>query len=138
MPSEALPGEPADVPRNAVVIRFRPWQSGDVWNWACKEHRRIGRHRLSVFADTPRANETERDVIDRLLKASEIGIDPKKNKKFAICSSAAELLDLGFTFWKDGDDDKEPDEHYSVDLGADAAEEDVVKLLGVFRPAERR
>lgn len=77
-------------------------------------------------------------MIYRLLKASEIGINPAKNKKFTICTSAGELLDLGFAFWKDGDDDKERDEHYSVDLGADATQEDAVRFLAVFRPAEMR
>lgn len=67
-----------------------------------------------------------------------MGLNPEKNKKFTVCTSAAELLDLGFTFWKDGDDDKEPDEHYSVDLGASATQEDAVRFLGVFGPTEKR
>ncbi len=137
MCSEA-PSRPADVPRDAVVIRFRPTQPDSVWNQACKEHKRIGHHRLSVFADTPREGEAQQDVIDRLLRASEVGLNPEKNKKFTVCTSAAELLDLGFTFWKDGDDDKEPDEHYSVDLGASATQEDAVRFLGVFGPTEKR
>jgi hypothetical protein len=136
--SAETPGEPADVARKAVVIRFRPIKPDAVWEWACKEHRRTGRHRLSVFADIRRGQETEQDVIDRLLKASELaGIDPAKNKKYSLCTSAAELLDLGFTFWRDGDDD-ERDEHYSVDLGTDATLEDAVRFLSVFRPAEER
>jgi hypothetical protein len=44
----------------------------------------------------------------------------------------------GFTFWKDGDDDQEADEHYSVDLGADATHEDVVRFLKAFPLAEKR
>jgi hypothetical protein len=131
------PGDEVDVPRDAVVIRFRPTQPDAVWARACKEHQWIGRYRLSVFADTRRAQESEEDLIDRLLRASEVGINPAKNKNFTVCTSAAELLDLGFSFWKDGDDDKEPDEHYSVDLGADATQEDVVRFLAVFRPQRR-
>jgi hypothetical protein len=136
--SAEAPGELADVPRDAVVIRFRPWAPDAVWNWACKEHRRIDRYRLSVFADIRRAQETEQQVIDRLLKASELaGIDPTSNKKYSLCTSAGELAALGFTFWKDGDDG-EPDEHYSVDLGREATPEDAERFLGVFRPAEER
>jgi hypothetical protein len=131
-------GEQADVPRDAVVVRFRPTEPGAVWNWAVKEHRRSGRYRLSVFADVRRGQETEQDVVRRLLEASELaGIDPERNKKYCLCTSAAELLDRNFTFWKDGDID-ELDEHYSVDLGTDAAPEDVDRFLGVFGPPEER
>jgi hypothetical protein len=136
--SAEAPGELADVPRDAVIIRFRPTNPDAVWEWAGKEHRRTGRHRLSVFADVKRGQETEQDVVDRLLKASELaGIDPAKNKKYSLCTSAAELLDCSFTFWKDGDDDEE-DQHYSVDLGNDATPQDVTRFLSVFRPAEER
>jgi hypothetical protein len=132
------PGELVEMAGDAVVIRFRPTQPESVWNQACKEHRRIGRYRLSVFADVRRPDETEDGVIGRLLKASEVGINPEKNKKFTVCTSSAELLDLGFTFWKDGDDDNERDEHYSVDLGVEAKQEDVDRFLAVFGPAEER
>jgi hypothetical protein len=132
------PSGPADMRRDAVVIRFWPIEPNRVWRKACEEHKRIGHHRLSVFADARRAHETQQDVIYRLLKASEVGINPATNKKFTLCTSAAELLDLGFTFWKDGDDDNEPDEHHSVDLGADATPEDVTRFLGVFRAEMRR
>jgi hypothetical protein len=112
--SSDVPGSLADIARDAVVIRFRPTVPDAVWQWAVKEHRRVGRYRLSVFADRRRVGETEQEAIGRLLKASELaGIDPEKNKKYCLCTSAAELLDLGFTFWKDGDDD-EQDEHYSA------------------------
>jgi hypothetical protein len=134
--SAEAPGQPAEVPRDAVVIRFRPTEPEAVWNWACKEHRRVGRHRLSVFAAVPLKGETQQDVIDRLLRSSEMMINPAKNKKYYVCTSAG-LLDLGFTFWKDGDDE-ERDEHYSVDLGNDATLEDVTRFLGVFGPAEER
>jgi hypothetical protein len=130
--------EPADVGRDAVVIRFWPVNPDTVWKRACQEHKLTEHYRLSVFADRRRSHETQQDVIYRLLKASEVGINPAKNKKFTLCTSAAELLDLGFTFWKDGDDDNEPDEHYSVDLGADATLEDVIRFLGAFRTEMRR
>ena len=65
------------------------------------------------------------------------GIDPKGNKKYFVCTQAAELLSRGFTFWKDGDDE-EQDEHYSVDLGADATRDDVVRFLSVFSSAVER
>jgi hypothetical protein len=105
--SAEAPGQPAEVPRDAVVIRFRPTEPDAVWNWACKEHRRIGRHRLSVFAAVRLKRETQQDVIDLLLRASELaGIDPERNKKYCVCTSAAEVLDLGFTFWRDGDDEE--------------------------------
>jgi hypothetical protein len=136
MSAEAT-GELADVPRDAVAIRFRPTDPGAVWSWALKEHRRIGRYRLSLFADTRQGGETEQDAIERLLRASELGgIDPEKNRKYSVCT-AAELLDLGFTFWKDGDAG-ERDEHYSVDLGDDATQEEAVRFLGVFGPPEGR
>lgn len=137
MPAED-PGELVDVPADAVVIRFRPWTPENVWNSACKEYRRIGRYRLSVFADVRRGQETQGDVIDRLLKVTEIRIDPAKNKKYSLCTSADKVTDLGFTFWKDMDDDEELDEHYSVDLGVEATLNDVERFLGVFHPAEER
>jgi hypothetical protein len=136
--SEEATGELAQVARDAVVIRFRPTDPSAVWQWAAKEYRRTGGYRLSVFADVRRGQESEQDVIDRLLQVSELaGIDPEKNKKYCLCTAASGLLDLGFTFWKDEDDD-ELDEHYSVDLGTDAVPEDVEKFLGVFGPATGR
>lgn len=135
--SAELPGELADVPRDAVVIRFRPWEPESVWNSACKEHRRIGRYRLSVFADVKRRGETEEQVIDRLLRVSELSIDPAKNRKYSLCTSAGKLADLGFTFWKDKEDG-ELDEHYSVDLGTETTQTGVERFLGAFHPAEER
>jgi hypothetical protein len=133
-----FPGEPVEVPEDALVIRFRPAAPEDVLRWAEKEHRRIGRHRLSVFADVARGTETEDELRRRLLRASELSINPAKNSKYFVCARAADLRDRGFTFWKDGDDDEEPDEHYSVDLGTDATLEDVVRFLGAFGPGEKR
>jgi len=126
------------MPAEALVIRFRPTDPDSVLGWAQKEFRHSGCYRLSVFADVQKPDETENDLIRRLLVTSEMsGIDPKNNKKYFVCTRAAELLERGFTFWKDGDDD-EQDEHYSVDLGVDATRDDVVRFLGVFSPAVER
>lgn len=54
-----FPGEPAEVPEDALVIRFRPTAPDRALASAEKEYRRIGRHRLSVFADVARAEESE-------------------------------------------------------------------------------
>jgi hypothetical protein len=137
MPSE-VPGRAVRIPAEALVIRFRPTDPDSVLGWAQKEFRHTGCYRLSLFADVQKPDETEGDLIRRLLGASEMsGIDPKSNKKYFVCTRAAELLERGFTFWKDGDDD-EQDEHYSVDLGVDATRDDVVRFLGVFSPAVER
>jgi hypothetical protein len=133
-----FPGIPAEVPGDALVIRFRPTAPPDVLRWAEKEHRRIGRHRLSVFAEVARTGETQEQLLRRLIKASVPRINPDKNPKVFICTRASALLGLGFTFWKDGDDDEEADEHYSVDLGDDATIEDVERFLGVFDRVEKR
>jgi hypothetical protein len=133
-----FPGIPAEVPEDALVIRFRPAMPADVLRSAEKEHKRIGRHRLSVFADAARAGETEERLLLRLLKASLPLINPAKNPKVFICTRARALLELGFTFWKDGEDDAEPDEHYSVDLGTGATVEDVERFLGAFNRVEKR
>jgi hypothetical protein len=137
MPSE-VSGRAVRIEAEALVIRFRPTDPDAVLGWAQKEFRRVGCYRLSVFADVQQPDETEDHLIRRLLGASEMsGIDPKSNKKYFVCTRAAELLERGFTFWKDGDDD-EQDEHYSVDLGVDATRDDVVRFLGVFSPAVER
>jgi hypothetical protein len=135
---EELPGNRVDIPEEALVIRFRPTAPEDVWRWAGKEYRRIGRYRLSVYADVRRARETESELRQRLLRVSELRIDPVKNPKYFVCTQARELLVRGFTFWKDGDDDEEADEHYSVDLGTDATCEDVVRFFEAFPVTEKR
>jgi hypothetical protein len=65
---EELPGDPVDIPEDALVIRFRPTAPEDVWRWAEKEYRRIGRYRLSVYADVKRARETDDDLRQRLFR----------------------------------------------------------------------
>ena len=140
LPGEAaeIPGKAAEVPEDALVIRFRPTAPEDVLRWADKEYRRIGRYRLSVFADVKRGSETDDDLRRRLLRVSELRIDPAKNPKYFVCTRSEELLKRGFTFWKDGDDDEETDEHYSVDMGTGATLEDVVRFLEAFGLAEKR
>jgi hypothetical protein len=137
VPTE-IPGVLARVASDALVIRFRPTDPDRVLRIAALEFRRIGRYRLSVFAAAKRPGETDATLRRRLLEASELaGMDPANNPKFYVCAEAGELLERGFVFYKDGDDD-ERDEHYSVDLGADATREDVERFLGAFGPAEKR
>ncbi|WP_103956478.1 hypothetical protein [Nonomuraea solani] len=129
---------PADVPRDAVVIRFRPTMPEDVLRSAGKWYRFTGVYGLSVFTDVAHAAESEHDVIGRLLKASEMSnIDPAKNKKFYICTSAGKIMDAGFSFRKDGDDDERP-EHYTVDLGEQPTLEVVERFLEAFDIERRR
>lgn len=88
--------------------------------------------------DGPHKRDDEDDdaVIQRLLGVSELaGVDPSRNKRFYVCAAAAELKKLNFTFYKDEDDD-EPEEHYSVDLGQDPTVDDVVRFLRPFGPPE--
>ena len=133
-----FPGEPAEVSADALVIRFRPTAADSVWRSAEKEFKRIGRYRLSVFADVPVEGETDFELRVRLLRASELRIDPAGNPKYFVCARAGDLLDRGFTFWRDGDDDEEADEHYSVDLGTAPTVEDVERFLEAFGPGEKR
>lgn len=126
------------VPPDALVIRFRPTDPESVLRRAEVSARLDGRYLLSVFADAPTAGESEIDLRARLLKASEMsGLPADKNKKYYVCTRAKELLDRGFAFCKDGDDD-ELDEHYSVDLGSSPTLGDVCRFLEAFGPAEMR
>lgn len=122
------------VPRDAVVIRFRPTQVESVLSHALVEYRYSGRAGLSVFADVAGDNENRDALLARLLGLSELaGLDPGKNRKFWICSTAAELLDEQFVFYKDEDDDELP-EHYSIDLGGTPTPTSVGRFLGHFGP----
>ena len=128
----------ADVPPDAMVLRFRPTDPESVLNWARKEYRRSGRHRLSVFTDVAHDGEDEQSVVERLLAAAELqGIDPKGNPNFSLCRSARLLEERGFSFHKDGDPD-EPAEHYSVDIGDQPTVVDVERFLGAFVGPLRR
>lgn len=126
-----------DIPRNAVVIRFKPISTEGLLKSAVREYRRIERYRVSVFASAARPGESFEVVEARLLEASELGgIDPARNDQYFTCV-AGQLLDRGFTFWKDDDLD-ELAEHYSVDLGERPTLEDVGRFRGAFGPARRR
>ena len=136
MPTE-VPGKAADVQPDALVIRFRPTDPESVLNWAAKAHRDCGRYLLSVFADKARHGESDADLRKRLLDAAGIsGLDLANQKKYYVCTQAKELLDRGFAFTKDEDDD-EMVEHYSVDLGTEPTLEDVTRFLDAF-PVEER
>jgi hypothetical protein len=128
-----------DIPGEAIVIRFRPTDPERVLQSAEKEARRTsGRFGLSVFAAAACEGESSQDVIRRLLKASELGgIDPRSHPKYFVCARAEQVLNMGFTFWKDGDDD-EVAEHYTVNLGAELSLEVVGRFLEVFGPGVRR
>lgn len=129
---------PADVPRDAVVIRFRPTAPEDVLRSAGKWFRFTGIYGLSVFADGAHEGESDEDVIERLLKASEMSnIDPMKNKKYYVCTKAGNIMDAGFSFDKDGDDDERP-EHYTVDMGEQPTLEVVERFLEAFDIERRR
>lgn len=119
-------------------MRFRPTDPQKVFEAAERESRRTGLYGCSVFADTARAGETEDDVIDRLLVAADlVGMVKDRHPKYYVCASAQRLLDLGYTFWKDEDDDEIP-EHYSVSLGNEPTVEDAVSFLSAFGPARKR
>lgn len=134
MVDAATPGREVDLPDDAIVVRFRPTAPDSVLAWAGKEFRRTGHHRLSVFAATKRDDEDDDAVIQRLLGVSQLaGVDPSRNKRFYVCTAAAKLKKLNFAFYKDEDDD-EPEEHYSVDLGQDPTVDDVVRFLRPFGP----
>jgi hypothetical protein len=125
--------EPVGLPGDAVVVRFRPTDPEKVLEWARKEFRRTGHYRLSVFADARRGDEDDAAVIQRLLEVSElVGLDASRNPRYYVCATS-DLQALNFAFYKDEDDD-EPEEHYSVDLGEDPTVEDVVRFLGPFGP----
>jgi hypothetical protein len=97
-----------------------------------------GRRCLSVFADAPREGESFDIVVRRLLVASELArINPLTNRKYFICVRAEELSTRGFTFWKDGGDDEQP-EHYSVDLGPNPSLVDTERFIAAFGPSVRR
>lgn len=124
------------VPRDALVIRFRPTDPERVLGWAVKTYRRTGYYRLSVFADAAQSGEDPHSLRSRLLAAAEAdGIDPNRNKRYYVCAAASLLYDNGFHFFKDGLSN-EPAEHYSVDLGNEPSLRDVERFLEAFTSAE--
>jgi len=129
-----------ELPDDALVIRFPPVAPEGVLRGAQKEARRTGGlHRLSVFAGVARDEETEAQLVDRLLAASEVaGINPATNRKYFVCVRADELLSRGFTFWKDDEDEEELPEHYNVDLGPEPGLADAERFGEAFGPSMRR
>ncbi|WP_409330377.1 hypothetical protein [Trujillonella humicola] len=129
---------PVDLPAEAVVIRFTPVRPDRVLVKANQEHRFVGAYGLSVFASAPRLGEDTDTVVRRLLEAAQLdGVNPATNKNYYICSTAAALRDLGFSFYKyeEHEEPNEPPEHYSVDLGSDGAGptvDAVISFLGAF------
>lgn len=90
-----------------------------------------------MWADHARDNETRETLIARLLDVTEInGFDAKRNKKYWWCSSAAELIALGFSFIKD-EYPGEPEEHYSVVLGQSPTMDDAQRFVDAFRMEKR-
>lgn len=131
-------GRQVDIPGNALVIRFRPTNPDRVLASVLDAHKYYGRYQASVFAATPRPDETETDLRRRLLAVANIaGMTEDRHPKYYVCARSEELVRRGLTFWKDEDDDEE-DEHYSVDFGTAVTRDDVEKFLGVFGPAEER
>jgi hypothetical protein len=107
-----------EVQPDAVVLRFRPTRPDAVLAWAGKEYRRTTHYRLSVFAASREPGEGDDDVRARLLRAANLTSLPLgRRAHHAVWTRAGDLLELGFTFWRDDDDPDEITEHYSVDLG---------------------
>lgn len=104
---------------------------------ADKEFRNSGHHWLSVYADKRRDDETEAELIQRLLNAAEVSdVLRANNPKYWFCQTAAELLDDDFIFVKDGYDGEVP-EHWSIDLGQNPTVADTMRLSGHFPEARK-
>jgi len=131
--------EEAEVPAGALVIRFRPTAPDRVLASALKEYRRADHYGCSVFADVQRPDETEADLIARLLAEAELdGIDPTSHPKFFVCGEADRLLEQGFVFMKDGGTD-EMEHHYCVSLGKNQPDEATAeRFLSAFDRTEKR
>lgn len=128
----------ADLPPDAVVIRFKPIAPERVLAQAELEHTRIGRYWVSVFASARRRGESDEDVQLRLLRAAELdGISRDNWRRYFVCARAEQLVDRGFTFCK-YDDEPELAEHYSVELGERPTLGDANRFLEPFAPASRR
>lgn len=124
------------LPDDALVIRFSPVTAEAVLRRAQLAHRESGSYRLSVFAAQAAEDETPEQLRARLLASAELdGIDPARNKKYYLCSSASKLYERGFKFVKDGLTG-EPAEHYSVDVGPDPGLNDIERFLEAFESVE--
>ena len=76
-------------------------------------------------------------MITRLLDAAEVtGILRANNPKYWFCQEAANLLDDGFRFVKDGYPGEVP-EHWSIDLGNAPSVQDTEKFAGHFTQSGR-
>ena len=128
---------PADLPGDAIVVRFPPATAEGALRRAERDSRLSGAYRLSVFVGVAQGGEGNDEVIERLLRASELSIDPVSNRKFFVCSRADRLAREGFTLVKDGYEG-ELAEHFSVDLGPGPTLEDVQRFLGAFDQERRR
>jgi len=138
---------PADVARDAVVVRFSPFS----YEGIAKSARTSARHymnpdhpdearvyRISVFAAVKRPGESADDLLLRLARAAQLsGIQLERNAVMQV-GSAGTLLDERFTFWKDGYKD-ELGEHYSVDFGPDEPDvSQAQRFLRAFPDKDRR
>ncbi|MHC1561996.1 hypothetical protein ACR9E3_23795 [Actinomycetospora sp. C-140] len=132
MPEEVPKRE--EVPDDAVVVRFKPNTIDGLRKRADQEHRRVGARRLSVFADRARPGETEDDVVERLMAASELQGIGAHNKKFFVCTRAEELKRRGFSFWTDSQGDVP--EHFSVDVG-EGTDERIGEFISSFEVEPR-
>jgi hypothetical protein len=118
--------------RDALVIRLRPLKPEAMLEQAKKAFRDGGHHYLSVYSDKRRDDETEADLVTRLLNAAEVSnILRANNPKYWFCQKASDLLDDGFIFVKDGYDGEMP-EHWSIDLGENPTVADTTRLSGHF------
>jgi len=125
-----------DLPPEALIVRFRPSKPEDVFNAAEKAFRYYSAYRLSCFADVKQPDEDDDAVIRRLIGVAQLGgLDIRKHKNCWYARSG-DLQDVGVTFWKDEDDDEEP-EHYSFDLGTTLTPERVEQVLNLFAGPER-
>ncbi|MFE9685796.1 hypothetical protein [Streptomyces sp. NPDC006285] len=123
----------AEVPPDALVLRFKPMDPERCLKRLNQDFRDTGDYSLSVFADVQGADETVDQLKARLLSASELqGMKPSSNKAYYVCTRAEALIERKFTFRKDEEGDEVP-EHYSVDFGPSAPTlEDVERFLEAF------
>jgi hypothetical protein len=125
---------PVDLPKGAVVVRFRPTAPDRVFASAEAEHDRTGRYGLSVFADAPQSGEDKAAVVQRLLAVAETeGMEADRHPKYYVCADGNDLD--GYAFYKTVDD--QVAEHLNIDLGAAATVADVPVLLDRFTEMRR-
>lgn len=123
--------------RDAIVLRFSPVSAAAMLRKAEQAYRDCGAYRLSVFASEQWDEETEDDVVQRILAASELqNISPESNQKFWFLSEAGKIYDLGHKLVKYGFEG-EIAEHYSVDLGKSATLDDTERIAALFSPMRR-